>query len=203
MHRRTRLCTTALTGLLLTLAPVYLMASQIFLTPLPLDEVVGQSALIVVAHRAEPHTVEVKIPVEGTPKIPPFTRYDERWVVDEIVHHTTKLIPAPAPQVGEAIQVAPAEWSDMMAGHVEYERHGIMESPALLSHTPSGAIPREPGAKVILMLSPEKSQGKLSWRYTLTGAQEPLSGRPAIEAALKTGPTSTITPAPTPKGASK
>ncbi|MFN3201863.1 MAG: hypothetical protein ACE366_25890 [Bradymonadia bacterium] len=158
------------------------MASRIHYDQVPLDQLVGHSSLIVVAHRADPTRVKLEVPVPGTPAVEAFVRHDDRWVIDEVIHTT---LSGTVPAKGETLQVASGVWTDMYDLHIRYHREGIRKSPIFPAYTPSAPVKWE--APAILFLRQGNFQGQGFWQYAVEDAMEPLSGRAAIDALLGKG----------------
>lgn len=164
------------------------MASQVHHFALELKAVVRMASHVVIARRATPATHTVKLPIPKAPDKEPFVRVDDRWIIEEIIHGEPGQL-----KIGQTIAVAPGSWGDLFGTHILYYRDGEMESPALMSHTPSEPV--KPGEPAILMLGQSTYEGEAVWAYVVSNAIEPVSARATVERALRAPDTLKPTPA--------
>jgi hypothetical protein len=140
----------------------------------PLEQVVADARLIVLARPAEPsfRLVRVDITPKGerpSPKRPPYQYRVQRWVVEEV------LTPSGTVKPGDTLEVSPADWETRLTVHRKYHLEGVNKIALYEVYRPSTPPPQDEPRR-LLFLHPE---GK-AWRSTYAGALEAPSLRARV-----------------------
>lgn len=152
-------------------------ANQIHFEPMPLEDVVQGSDLIVVVSEARPPQQTIRVHVAEHPTLAPMEVGLHRVRVRKVIHDPENRV-----EPGAIIEVAGGSAPYDLSQHILLEVHGVMESPIY----PRYASPfraRLPKRWVALLRSCDLG-GEQRLCETVPGAMERVRARSRIEAAL-------------------
>lgn len=155
--------------LLLWLATVAALASQVMFEPVQIAEAVERARVIAIVVPDTPpiRTTSVAVCIDrpDPTRCPPFVRAAERWVVEEVVYD-----PDAAVRVGVHLEVYSPTDEVLATGHELYHYDGVMESPVVQRYEPLAAASGSEARRIVFLTRSAFRGGPLEWHYVASGA---------------------------------